>query len=59
MTPDAAAPLGPGAPVNASALGPTEAHAMREVFRTARRYSQGRPRMNLNRVFGVTSFEPG
>ena len=32
---------------------------MREVFRTARMYTQGRPRLNAGRVFGITSLELG
>jgi hypothetical protein len=30
---------------------------MREVFRTARMYTQGRPRLHAGRVFGITSME--
>jgi hypothetical protein len=33
--------------------------AMREVFRTARMYTRGRPRLNAGRVFGITSMELG
>jgi hypothetical protein len=32
---------------------------MRELFRTARMYTQGRPRLNASRVFGITSMELG
>jgi hypothetical protein len=32
---------------------------MREMFRTARMYTQGRPRLNAGRVFGITSMELG
>jgi ribosomal protein S18 acetylase RimI-like enzyme len=32
---------------------------MREVFRTARMYTQGRPRLDAGRVFGITSMELG
>ena len=32
---------------------------LREVFRTARMYTQGRPRLNAGRVFGITSMELG
>src|SRR5262249_59164021 len=32
---------------------------MREVFRTARMYTQGRPRLDGGRVFGITSMELG
>jgi hypothetical protein len=32
---------------------------MREVFRTARMYTQGRPRLDTGRVFGITSMELG
>ncbi len=31
----------------------------REVFRTARMYTQGPPRMDMSRVFGITSMELG
>jgi len=32
---------------------------MREVFRTARMYTHGRPRLDAGRVFGITSMELG
>jgi hypothetical protein len=32
---------------------------MREVFRTARMYTRGRPRLDAGRVFGITSMELG
>src|SRR5262249_47645761 len=32
---------------------------MREVFRTARMYTRGRPRLDAGRVFGITSTESG
>jgi hypothetical protein len=32
---------------------------MREVLRTARMYTRGRPRLNAGRVFGITSMELG
>jgi hypothetical protein len=32
---------------------------MRELFRTARMYTRGRPRLNAGRVFGITSLELG
>jgi hypothetical protein len=32
---------------------------LREVFRTARMYTQGRPRLHAGRVFGITSMELG
>jgi hypothetical protein len=32
---------------------------MREVLRTARVYTWGRPRLNAGRVFGITSLELG
>jgi hypothetical protein len=32
---------------------------LREVFRTARMYTQGRPRLHSGRVFGITSLELG
>jgi hypothetical protein len=32
---------------------------MREVLRTARMYTRGRPRLNAGRVFGITSLELG
>jgi hypothetical protein len=32
---------------------------MRELFRTARMYTRGRPRVDAGRVFGITSMELG
>jgi GNAT superfamily N-acetyltransferase len=56
----------PGAPVyfdvpeiNPAAIALAEQHGMHEIFRTARMYLNGTPKMDLNGVFGVTSFELG
>ncbi len=34
-------------------------HKMKKVFETARMYSQEKPEIDLNKVFGITSFELG
>ena len=34
-------------------------YGMRELFRTARMYTQGRPRLDAGRVFGITTMELG
>ena len=44
---------------NASAVALAERHGMKEVFRTARMYLHGTPKVNLDGVFGITSFELG
>lgn len=56
----------PGAPVyldipevNAQAVALARRHGMTEVFRTARMYLNGTPRVELDGVYGVTSFELG
>jgi GNAT superfamily N-acetyltransferase len=45
--------------VNPSAVALAEKNRMREVFRTARMYTQKKPDIPLKRLFGVTSFELG
>jgi GNAT superfamily N-acetyltransferase len=44
---------------NARALDMVQKHKMREVFSTVRMYSQGKPELALEKVFGVTTFELG
>lgn len=45
--------------VYTGAMALPERYAMREVFRTARMYTNGLPQHGVQRVFGVTSFELG
>ncbi len=45
--------------VNPDALKLAKKHKMKEVFATARMYSQGQPDISLAQIFGVTSFELG
>jgi hypothetical protein len=45
--------------VNQGAMELTGEFQMRRVFETARMYSRSFPKIDLNRVFGVTSFELG
>jgi hypothetical protein len=56
----------PGAPVfldtpevNPGAIALAARYAMTPVFRTARMYKNGSPKMPLQRCFGVTTFELG
>jgi hypothetical protein len=44
---------------NPSAAQLVERFGMREVLRTARMYTRGRPRLNAYRVLGITSLELG
>ena len=44
---------------NANAVALAESHGMRGVFETARMYTGAAPPCELDRVFGVTSFELG
>jgi len=62
----AALACAPGAPVyldtplpNAAALALAQRHGMQPVFETARMYTGGAPDIDLDTVFGVTSFELG
>jgi hypothetical protein len=45
--------------INADALALAARHGMREVFRTARMYTGGRPALRDERVYGVSTFELG
>lgn len=45
--------------VNKAAVALTERHNMRAVFSTARMYTREAPRMPLEKIFGVTTFELG
>lgn len=45
--------------VNAAAMALAQAHGMAKVFGTARMYTQAQPDIDLNRIYGVTSFELG
>jgi len=45
--------------VNPAALDLAERHGMRKVFETARMYTQTEPKLALERLFGVTTFELG
>lgn len=45
--------------VNAAAIGLAEAHGLVPVFETARMYRGPAPKLDLARVFGITSFELG
>jgi GNAT superfamily N-acetyltransferase len=45
--------------INAAALSLAERHAMAPVFETARMYTNGQPRIDVDRVFGVTTLELG
>lgn len=45
--------------LNAAAMEMANKHGMQEVFRTARMYTGTAPNIDLNKVFGVTSFELG
>jgi hypothetical protein len=49
----------PDAAENPAAAQLVRRFAMRELFRTARMYTQGRPRLDAGRVFGITSMELG
>jgi hypothetical protein len=44
---------------NKEALALTEKYGMKKVFETARMYTMGVPNINLNHVYGVTTFELG
>ncbi len=44
---------------NREAVNLAKRHAMNLVFGTARMYSKGEPEINVNKIFGVTSFELG
>jgi hypothetical protein len=44
---------------NAEAVALAEGHGMHGVFETARMYTGAAPACELDRVFGVTSFELG
>lgn len=45
--------------VNEAAVRLAESHGMQKVFETARMYTRAEPDIDLNRVFGVTTFELG
>ena len=45
--------------VNRTAVALAERHNMKVVFETARMYTEEKPDIPLNRIFGVTSFELG
>jgi len=45
--------------VNQAAVQLAENHGMQKVFGTARMYTKSQPDIDLNRVFGVTTFELG
>jgi hypothetical protein len=45
--------------INPDALELVKKYKMKEVFATARMYSQGRPDLAMEKIFGVTSFELG
>ena len=45
--------------VNAAAVGMAIKYGMNKVFETARMYTGSEPEIDLNRVFGVTTFELG
>ena len=45
--------------VNQAAIQLAERHDMKKVFRTARMYTKSQPDIDLNKVFGVTTFELG
>lgn len=45
--------------VNQAAVQLAESHGMKKVFGTARMYTKSQPDIDLNRVFGVTTFELG
>jgi GNAT superfamily N-acetyltransferase len=60
------AEVDPGSPIfidppepNGTALGLAQRHGMKPVFETARMYNVRRPPIELNRVFGITTFELG
>lgn len=44
---------------NQAAVRLAESHGMQKVFGTARMYTKARPAMDLDKVFGVTTFELG
>ena len=44
---------------NAGAVALAEGHGMRSVFETARMYTGAAPALQLERMFGITSFELG
>ncbi|MEI6575382.1 MAG: GNAT family N-acetyltransferase [Bacteroidota bacterium] len=44
---------------NKEALALAESYGMKKVFGTARMYTQAQPDLDINRVFGVSSFELG
>src|SRR5262249_28663175 len=44
---------------NRVAVALAERHGMKPVFETARMYTKGAPEIDLDRVFGVTTFELG
>jgi hypothetical protein len=45
--------------VNPVAVQLAESHGMRKVFGTARMYTKDQPDIDLNKIFGVTTFELG
>jgi GNAT superfamily N-acetyltransferase len=45
--------------VNQAAVQLAESHGMQKVFGTARMYTKSQPDIDLNKVFGVTTFELG
>jgi hypothetical protein len=45
--------------INPDAIELVKKYRMKEVFATARMYSQGRPDLAMEKIFGVTSFELG
>ena len=44
---------------NAAAVALAEGHGMQPVFETARMYTGEPPHIDLDRIFGVTTFELG
>lgn len=45
--------------INPEALKLAETYQMKPVFETARMYTKGKPKVDLQRVFGITTFELG
>jgi len=45
--------------MNEAAVQLAEAHGMKKVFETARMYTKSQPDIDLNRIYGVTTFELG
>ncbi|TSA50947.1 GNAT family N-acetyltransferase [archaeon] len=45
--------------INQAAVELAEGHGMHKVFETARMYTKSQPNVNINKIFGVTTFEIG